>query len=421
MRKLKISVIGAGSSYTPELFEKLAELSESLPVREISLMDIDGKRLEIMEGFCKRYSAHLKYDVTITGTTNRLESITGADFIIIQLRVGGNAARVNDEKIPMKYDQVGQETTGAGGMMKAFRTIPVLLDIAGDVEKYCPNAWIINYTNPTGLVTEAVTKFTNVKIAGLCAGGLAPKYYANMALGVKHSSVRYDYVGLNHMNFAFNVTIDGKPLTDEQFDKISEKVWNIDADFIKKLRLLPSSYLQYFFHTGKKVKAMKEAPYTRGEEVQMLEKEVFQAYSDVNLNTKPSALAKRGGGGYSDVAIGIMNAIYNDTDTWMVINVPNNGTIKTLPDDAVIETGCLVNNSGIHPLSIKEVPSTVWGIISAVKNYEQLAVEAAVQGDWDLALMALMAHPLIREYDIAKPLLDELMEANKDFLPQFYK
>jgi 6-phospho-beta-glucosidase len=421
MNKLKIAIIGAGSSYTPELIEKLSEFKVSIPVREISLMDIDKNRLGIMEGFCKRYAANLKYDVAITSTTSRQAAIEGADFVVVQLRVGGNAARVKDEKIPMKYGLVGQETTGAGGMMKAFRTIPVLLDIARDVEKYSPNAWIINYTNPTGLVTEAVTKYTKANMAGLCAGGLFPQFYVSKALNVEQSSIRYDYAGLNHMNFAFNITIGGRPITEEQFDKTAEVVWSVEAELVKKLRLLPSPYLEYFFHTGKRVKAMKEAPHTRGEEVQLLEKEVFEAYADVNLDTKPAALAKRGGGGYSEVAIGIMNAIHNNIDTWMVVNVPNQGIIRFLPDDAVIETGCLVNSSGIHPIAIREVPSTVWGIISAVKNYEQLAVEAAVKGDVDMALLALLAHPLVREYEIAKTLLDELMEANKEYLPQFFK
>lgn len=424
MSKIKVSIIGAGSSYTPELFEKLSELRDSLPVKEIVLFDINEKRLEIMEGFCKRFIRRLKYDVALRGTTDRKDAIEGADFVCVQLRVGGNAARVNDEKIPLKYGLVGQETTGAGGMMKALRTIPVMLDIAHDVEKYSPNAWIINYTNPTGLVAEAVCKYSRAKIAGLCSGGLFAAQWTAKALGVDIQSVRYDYVGLNHMNFSYNVTVDGRPITEEEFDKIihvEQLTKAVNPDVCAKLGLIPSPYLQYYYHTSNKVKHLKQEKLTRGEVVQLLEKDVFSEYADPKKDTKPESLKKRGGGGYSDVAIGIMDAIHNNRDKWMVINVPNQGAIKFLQDDAVIECGCLVNKSGIHPIVVKDIPPTVWGLVSAVKNYEQLAVEAAVTGDRNTSLLALMAHPLVRDFDIAKPLLNELLEVNKGYLPLFYQ
>jgi 6-phospho-beta-glucosidase len=421
MTGLKIAIIGAGSSYTPELIEGLAKEKKGIPVKEIMLMDIDEKRLHIMLGFCRRYAKYLKYDVEIKATTSRQEAIEGADYINTQLRVGGNTARINDEKIPMKYGLIGQETTGAGGFMKGLRTIPVMLDIAHDVEKYSPDAWIINYTNPTGLVAEAVNKYSQARIAGLCAGGFFPRDWTAKALDVNPESVKYDYLGLNHMNFGFNINVNGKLLSDEEFDKVAEVIHAVDADLIRKLRLLPSPYLQYYYHTSKKVDQLKEATYTRGEEVQILEKEVFDAYADPSQFTKPEALKKRGGGGYSDIAIGIMKAMHNNEDRWMVVNVPNQGAVRFLSDDAVIETACIVSKAGIQPLVVKEIPPTVWGLVSAVKNYEQLAVEAAVTGNKDTALMALLAHPLVRDYHIAVPLLDELLEANRKYLPQFFK
>jgi 6-phospho-beta-glucosidase len=317
---------------------------------------------------------------------------------------------------------VGQETTGPGGMLKAFRTIPVMLDIARDVERYSPGAWIINYTNPTGLVAEAVTRYTRANIAGLCSGGLFPKWRAAEALGVPEASVSYNYVGLNHLNFAFNIKVNGRPITDAEFDRVAEvAAWGaVDPALIKKLRLIPSPYLQYFFHTSKKVKELKEAAHTRGEVVQMLEKEVLKAYADKAQHTKPEALARRGGGGYSEVALDVMQAIYTNREKIIIVNVPNQGVIRGLPDDAVVEIPCLVTAAGIHGINQPEVPQTVWGIIAAVKNYEQLAVKAAVTGSKDLALMALLAHPLVRDYEIAVPLLDDLLEANKTYLPQFY-
>jgi 6-phospho-beta-glucosidase len=422
LEKIKFAIIGAGSSYTPELIEGLVQKQDILPVDEIAFMDINQERLDIVTGFCRRYLKQSGHDIKITPTTDRCEAIEGARFIDVQIRVGGNAQRVLDEKIPLKYGIVGQETTGPGGMLKAFRTIPVMLDIARDVERFSPGAWIINYTNPTGLVAEAVTRYTRANIAGLCSGGLFPKWRAAEALGVPEASVSYNYVGLNHLNFAFNIKVNGRPITDAEFDRVAEvAAWGaVDPALIKKLRLIPSPYLQYFFHTSKKVKELKEAAHTRGEVVQMLEKEVLKAYADKAQHTKPEALARRGGGGYSEVALDVMQAIYTNREKIIIVNVPNQGVIRGLPDDAVVEIPCLVNAAGIHGINQPEVPQTVWGIIAAVKNYEQLAVKAAVTGSKDLALMALLAHPLVRDYEIAVPLLDDLLEANKTYLPQFY-
>jgi len=417
----KVCIIGAGSSYTPELIEGFARVKESLPVREIALMDIDEGRLQTMHGFCRRYAERLGLPVRITATTDRDRAIDGADFVDAQIRVGGNAARVLDEKIPLSYGLIGQETTGSGGMLKAFRSIPVMLSVAQSVERYAPNAWIVNYTNPTGLITEAVTKHSRAKILGLCSGGLFPQQWTARALGVSPLGVRYDFVGLNHMNFAFNVTVDGRPITDEEFDQVAERVWGVDPTLTKSLRLLPSPYLQYFYHTAARVAGMKAAPRTRGEEVLALEQEIWAGYADPTCDAKPEALKKRGGGGYSDVAVGIMEAIYHNRDTWAVVNVPNNGALRMLPDDAVIETACLVNSSGARPLAVRQIPAPVWGLIAAVKNYEQLAVDAAVTGNRDTALLALLAHPLIRDYDVARPLLDEMLTANREYLPQFFR
>ena len=420
-KKMRIAVIGAGSSYTPEIIEKLVELSEQLPVEKISLMDIDPVRLGIMLGFSQRYAAHRGYAAEIIGTLDRREALIGADFVISQFRVGGNAARVNDEKIPMEYGLIGQETTGAGGFMKALRTVPVLLDIARDVERICPDAWIVNYTNPTGIVTEAVTRYTKARIAGLCSGGLFPGSFFGKALGVDASSIRYDYFGLNHLNFSYNIMVNGKAVAMDAFDQaIDSSNWSVDKDLMKKMHLFPSPYLQYFYHTEKKVSQLLDAKLTRGEEVQRIEKDIFAACADETLVDKPAALAKRGGGGYSEVALGLIDAIYNNVDKWMVVNVPNRGTVRCLPDDAVIETGCLVNSAGIRPTGFVDLPAPVWGLIAAVKNYEQLAVEAAVTGSRDTALFALLAHPLAGDYDTIKPMLDELLEANRAYLPQFF-
>ncbi len=420
MNNIKLAIIGAGSSYTPELLEKLGEMRQTLPVSDICLMDIDPRRLEIMHGFSQRYMRHIGYAVNFTATLDRVEAIKMADFVITQIRVGGNAARVQDEKIPLRYGLIGQETTGAGGFAKALRTIPAMLDIARDVEKYNPAAWIINYTNPTGIVAEAVTRHTRAKMAALCGGGMHPANMLHKAFGIEHARVKYDYFGLNHFNFSYNLMIDGRPVTEEEFERAAEGVGCVSQDLILKQRLIPSFYCQYFYHKGRVVKEELESPQTRGEKVQAIEAELFKQYADPAVCTKPELLSQRGGGGYAETALGVVNAIANNHDTWAVINVPNHGAIRILPDEAVIETACIVNRSGIKPLALNEIPASVWGLICAVKNYEQLTVDAAVEGSRDQALLALVAHPLIMDYDVARPLLDDLLNANRRWLPQFF-
>ena len=417
---MKITIIGAGSPYTPELIGKLAEEQQDMPVREICLMDIDERKLDIMHGYCCRFGKRSGLRAVITKTADRRRALDGADFVNPQIRVGGNRARINDEKIPLARKLIGQETTGAGGFAKGLRTIPVMLDIARDVLQLCPDAWIVNYTNPTGLVAEAVTKHTKAKIAGLCAGGFNGRWVTTKALGVQPEQVRYDLFGLNHLSFAYNITVDGKPLTDEQFEKVAGAAGEPGKEIIMLLGAVPISYLQYYYHTDAKVKQLSEAPQTRGEQVLAMEEELFAAFSDPKCDTRPAVLDKRGGGGYAEVAVSSIKAIHQNRDTWLPANIPNRGTVRFLPDDAVIETMCMVNAAGYHPLVSSPPPHAVRGLVCAVKNYEQLAAEAAVTGCRETALLALTAHPLVRDYDTAAALLPELLEANKEYLPQFF-
>ncbi|MBQ8954024.1 MAG: 6-phospho-beta-glucosidase [Clostridia bacterium] len=426
---MKFTIVGAGSSYTPELIEEMIVRREMLPVEELVLYDIDEKRLEIMGGFCRRFADKRGMQgLKIRTTTNLDDALEGADFVDTQIRVGGNRQRVKDEKIPLKYGLIGQETTGAGGMMKAFRTIPVMMEVARHMEKVSPDGWLINYTNPTGLVTEAVTRYTKANIAGFCSGGIFPKMWAERSLGISYTGkdynrVQYDYIGLNHMNFISNITIDGRPITDAEFMALAkENGHDVDPELSRLLGVLTSPYLQYYYHTSAKIEKLRSQPQTRGEYVQSLEKEIFDGYADPNNADKPAALAKRGGGGYSEVAMNFVNAVYNNTDTEQVVNVPNNGAIPFLPNSAVVEINCMVNRRGMQPIhkSIDKIPSMCWGLIAAVKNYEQLAVEAAVEGSIRKMKWALLAHPLVREYELVEALVPELLEANRDYLPQFH-
>lgn len=425
---MKLTIVGAGSSYTPELIEEMILRRDSLPVSELVLYDINEKRLEIMTGFCRRFADKRGMQgLKIRSTLSMEDALEGADFVDTQVRVGGNRQRVKDEKIPLSFGLIGQETTGAGGMMKAFRTIPVMLDVARCMEKVAPEGWIINYTNPTGLVTEAVTRYTKANIAGFCSGGIFPKMWAKKALGIGYTGkdynrVQYDYVGLNHMNFISNITIDGRPVTEEEFMLLArENGHDVDPELSRLLGVLTSPYLQYYYHTGAKIEKLRAQKQTRGEYVQELEKEVYDAYADRSNADKPEALSKRGGGGYSEVAMNFVNAVYNNEDTEQVVNVPNQGAIPFLPDSAVVEINCLVNKRGMSPIhkSVDKIPPMCWGLMAAVKNYEQLAVEAAVEGSVTKMKWALLAHPLVREYELVEKLVPVLLEENKEFLPQF--
>ena len=425
---MKFTIVGAGSSYTPELIEEMIARRETLPVAELVLYDIDEKRLEIMTGFCRRFADKRGMQgLKIRSTLDIDDALEGAAFVDTQIRVGGNRQRVEDERIPLRHGLIGQETTGAGGMMKAFRTIPVMLDVARHMEKVSPEGWLINYTNPTGLVTEAVTRYTKANIAGFCSGGIFPKMWAKRALGIGYTGkdynrVQYDYIGLNHLNFISNITIDGRGITDDEFAALAEQNGHdVDPQLSKLLGVLTSPYLQYFYHTSARVEHLKRQEQTRGEYVQSLEKEIFAAYADPNNADKPAALAKRGGGGYSEVAMNFVNAVYNNCDTEQVVNVPNNGAIPFLPDSAVVEINCMVNRRGMQPFhkSMDRIPPMCWGLIAAVKNYEQLAMETAVEGSVTKMKWALLAHPLVREYELVERLVPELLEANREFLPQF--
>lgn len=416
MMGIKIAIVGAGSVYTPEIIDGLAENREKLPVEEMTLMDINQERLDIMFGFMKRYQKFHNLSFEIKKTTDLIEAVKGQDFVLTQIRVGGNEARIKDEKIPLKYNVIGQETTGPGGMFDALRTIPAILEIARAIEKYNPSAWLINYANPTGVLAEAVRNNTSIRCIALCAGGMRPRTWVEEALGYNYKDVKYDFVGLNHMNFAYNIRVNGRKLTDEEFDKVADVHASVSPDLIKKLRALPSLYTQYYFHRYKKVAEFKSAKQTRGEIVLEIEREIYKALSDPNQHDKPQALIDRGGGGYSELALEALSAIYNDEDMWIVANVKNERAIDFLPYDASVETPCILNKNGVTPLVENNIPEGVYGLVSAVKNYESLVVQAAVEGNYNKALEAMIAHPLVGDYDIAKPMLDEMLEANKEYI-----
>lgn len=433
---LKIATIGGGSSYTPELIEGFIKRYHELPVREIWLVDIEEGRekLEIIGNLARRMIKKAGLPIDIHLTLNREEALAGADFVTTQIRVGLLDARIKDERIPLSHGLIGQETNGAGGLFKGLRTIPVILEVISDMERLCPNAWLINFTNPSGMVTEAVLRYSNFKkIIGLCNVPIGMQMEIAKIFNVEHSRLRVDFAGLNHMVYGLNVYLDGNNVTKELIDLVSDpknqmNMKNIpdldyEVDFIKALGILPCPYHRYYYKTSDILKEELqelEINGTRGEVVKKLEHELFELYKNPELDIKPPQLEKRGGAYYSDAACNLISSIFNDKHDIQTVNTLNKGAISDLPYDSVVEISSMITKEGPVPLTMGKLPVAVRGLIEQIKSFELVAVEAAVTGDYYKALLALTINPLIQSDTKAKILLDEMLLAHKKYLPQFF-
>jgi len=435
---LKIVTIGGGSSYTPEIIEGFIEkkLQGTLPIKDLYLVDIDegrGKeKLQIIGDLAERMVKKSGADINIHTTLDRREALKDADFVTTQFRVGQLEARIRDEKIPLKYDLIGQETTGAGGFMKAQRTIPVIMDICKDIKELCPDAWLINFTNPSGIITETVLKHTDIKIIGLCN---IPIIMVNMIAQMYDVSADRIYIelgGLNHLVWGRKIYKDGIDITEDALKMIKNNKsfsaknipnFNWGNELLDALKVLPCPYHRYYYLTDMMLNDCRRAAEnegTRGEVVLKLENELFELYKDSSLNVKPQLLADRGGAFYSQAAVNLINSIYNDKKDIQYVNVRNNGTISDLPDEVSIECNCVIDRNGAHPINIGHMEKSITGLMQIVKAYEELTVEAGITGDYGTALKALTIHPLVRDSVAAKQVLDDMLEANKDYLPQYF-
>lgn len=413
---MKLVIVGAGSSYTPELIQGVIDHLAELPFTQIALMDVDAERLGILGGLTRRMLAGAGVGVGVTETTDLAVALAGATFVNSLIRVGGMAARIQDERIPLKYGILGQETTGPGGMMKALRTIPAMLAVAHAMERVCPDAWLINYTNPSGIIAEALGNHSRVRFVGLCSGPAGWIKAILSRMGVDQARARVEWAGLNHLGFATRVWVDGRDATADAIEAVAGR-WPVDGDLIRTLGAIPASYLRIFYHHDKMLaEALEPGRRTRGEEVREIEAELLRQYADPTLAEKPPLLAKRGGGGYADVAFAAMHAIHHDTGARQIVQALNRGAIDDLPDDASVEIESTLDASGAHPLRYGALPLPVRGLVQAVKAYESLTVQAAVEGSSRLALQALLAHPLVPSYAVARDLLSELLTANRRWL-----
>lgn len=432
---LKIATIGGGSSYTPELVEGFIKRYAELPVRELWLVDIaaGAEKLGIIGELAKRMVKKAGVPMEIHTTLDRKVALTGADFVTTQIRVGLLNARIKDERIPLSHGYMGQETNGAGGMFKALRTIPVLLEIDKDMADLCPNAWLINFANPSGMVTEAIMKYgKNKKVIGLCNVPIGMERGVAQVLAVDPSRIRIDFAGLNHMVFGLHIYLDGNDVTQTAVDKIAAgelknvmknaKNFTWTPEFIKGLTVMPCPYHRYYFKSDEMLKDELEnfaLGRTRAEVVKGLENKLFELYRDPTLDIKPPQLEERGGAFYSDAACRLISSIYNDKCDIQPVDTVNKGAIPGLPHDSVVEVSCVITKDGPKPLAMGKLPVAINGLVQQIKSFEQMVVEAAVTGDYNTALVAMTINPLIASDTMAKILLDEMLEAHKEYLPQF--
>jgi 6-phospho-beta-glucosidase len=421
---VKIAVVGGGSTYTPELIEGFHTRRDRLPVDELVLHDIDDERLRVVGGLAQRIMNRHEWPGRLVVTKDRDRALDGASFVIVQLRVGGQAARLVDETLPLEFGCIGQETTGPGGFAKALRTVPVVLDIAAQTERRgAKGAWLIDFTNPVGIVMQALLDHGHRAI-GLCNSAMGFQRRFAQLLDATPDRVLLDHVGLNHLTWERAVTLDGEdrlPFLIENFaDQIAGDI-GIPADLIRLLRAVPSYYLRYFYAADEVLREqLSGRKKSRAEEVMEIERGLLEMYRDPGLTEKPALLERRGGAYYSEAAAQLIASLHADTRDEQVVDIRNDGALPDLPDDAVVEIPAKVGAGGATADKLAALAPEMLGLVQQVKAYERLTVQAAVAGDRDAALKALLANPLIAQYKVARPLLDALLEANRVHLPRFF-
>ncbi|MFE1130244.1 6-phospho-beta-glucosidase [Streptomyces albidoflavus] len=419
---MKLTVVGGGSTYTPELIDGFARLRDTLPLTELVLVDPDAGRLELVGGLARRIFARQGHPGTITTTGDLDAGVEGADAVLLQLRVGGQAARQRDESWPLECGCVGQETTGAGGLAKALRTVPVVLDIAERVRRTNPDAWIIDFTNPVGIVTRALLQAGH-KAVGLCNVAIGFQRKFARLLDVAPAEVHLGHVGLNHLSWETSVRLGGPAgedvlprLLTEHGDAIAADL-HLPRPLLDRLGVVPSYYLRYFYAHDVVVDELRTGP-SRAEKVAAMERELLELYADPALDEKPELLSQRGGAFYSEAAVDLATALLGRGGSPLqVVNARNDGTLPFLPDDAVVEVQAAVGPEGARPLAVPALDPLYAGLVQHVTAYEDLALRAALEGGRDRVFAALLAHPLIGQYDQAETLTDLLLSHNQEHLP----
>ncbi len=430
---MKVTVIGGGSSYTPELIHGFLERFTTLPLTELWLMDVSQERLEVVGRFARRIVEAQGSPFTVHLSTDQGQAIEGAAYIITQLRVGGMAARRADEYLGRRHGLIGQETTGVGGMAKALRTIPVILKIAEDIRRLAPGALLVNFTNPAGLIIEALNRYApDVSSVGVCNVPITTKMEILEGLK-KEQGIQIDpqqaelkTLGLNHLSWHYGFTIKGQDVWPQVFEVFLKEIeqeaepeW--DAPTIETLGLIPNYYLRYFYYTDRMLAAQQKWPPSRAEQVMEIEAGLLQQYAEPDRSTPPENLMERGGAYYSTMATQLLNAHYNNLGQTHVVNVAHAGAIPGWPADWVLEIPCQIHSTGLKPIPANPLPLACFGLLAQIKAYEILTVEAAVHGERRAAYQALLTHPLGPTAGKVQTVLADLLETHRDYLAQFWQ
>jgi 6-phospho-beta-glucosidase len=414
---MKVAVVGGGSTYTPELVDGFARLRHLLPVEELVLTDPNQERLDLVGGVSERILAKQGHPGRLVRTTDLDQALDGASVVLLQLRVGGQAARNVDETLPLECGCVGQETTGAGGLAKALRTVPVVLDIAERVRARADDkAWIVDFTNPVGIVTRALLDAGH-RAVGLCNVAIGNQRRVAEHLAVDPSRVDLDHVGLNHLTWTRRVLVDGVDVLPDLLEHAPELLTSsgLPLELLRRLGVWPSYYLRFYYAHDAVVAEQKAAP-SRAAEVAAIERQLLDLYADPALDEKPALLEQRGGAYYSEAAVNLVASLVADRDDVQVVNLRNNGTLPFLDDGAVIEVPARVGGSGVTAVPVEPLDPLFAGLVAHVSAYEQLALDAAIHGGRDRVYRALLAHPLIGQHDVATRLTDLLLDANREHL-----
>jgi 6-phospho-beta-glucosidase len=421
---VKIAVIGGASTYTPELVQGFASRRDQLAVEELCLMDINAERLEVVGGLARRILHKQEWTGTLTLTADRDRALDGADYVVVQLRVGGQQARLLDETLPLEFGCIGQETTGPGGFAKALRTVPVVLEIAESAERRgARDAWIVDFTNPVGIVTQALLDEGHRAI-GLCNSAMGFERMVARLLNVAPEAVALEHVGLNHLTWERAAKVDGNDRLPELIgghaDEIGDQI-GLPGDLIRLLGVIPSYYLRYYYCTdeilGEQLSGRKRS---RADEVMEIERQLLALYQDPALDHKPALLEQRGGAYYSEAAARLIASLEAGTGDVQAVDVRNDGCLPNLPADAAVEVPARIDRDGAHPSPLEPLAPELAGLTEQVKAYERLTVRAAIHGDRTAALEALLANPLVRTYRTASALLDALLAANREYLSRFF-
>ncbi|TVU64213.1 6-phospho-beta-glucosidase [Vibrio atlanticus] len=433
-QKLKVAVIGGGSSYTPELIEGLLKRYHELPISDLWLVDIEEgmEKAQVIADLTQRMIRKANCDITVHLTTDQKAALVDANFVCSQFRAGRLEARLRDERIALKYRMIGQETNGLGGFSNACRTIPIALKIAKEMEALCPNAWLLNFTNPSGMVTEALIKHSTIKTVGLCNMPVNMERGAAKMLGAVREDITMQIAGLNHLVWARKVLHNGEDKLQEVIDQLlggndqmmpkNIPPFEWDAELIRSLNLVPCAYLRYYYQSRDildKEFSASEKSENRADLVAKVEQQLLEIYRDPMLDTKPKLLEERGGAHYSEAACELMSSIHNNKRSIMHVNTRNNGAIQGLPDDCAVEVSSVITNSAILPLNVEPFDSDTLRLIQQMKEFETLTVKAAMTGDIALAKRALILNPIVDSGSHIDEALLETIRENLDFMPAF--